>query len=688
MYRFSLTKTRRIFIAFFLLLAVPSTILSFQAYQQLKWQSLHQTRQIGVELVKQIDNRLVAAIRKEEARTDTDYTFFVLAGSPEARFVQRSELSKFPVDSDIPGLVGYFQIDSEGQFSSPVLPSAAVQSEVVPSLYGIDHEENKQRLALENQLKLILKENRLVTELNDSPEPEADGLNFDDNNDERNRVMMSQSEQQESSTTSDNSVSSTVPPQSKPVIVVTGSRVKREADEKNAFYQAIEKKRRQSSQKKKQSVASLSEEIAATRTSRKARLEKNYSPQQSLSNSISKNDTVTDRIRPEQIKLDLFESEIEPIKFSLLESGHFVIYRQVWRNDSKIVQGAIVSAAAFVENAIISSFRQSSLTKISSVQIFFGDELIATDQGEVSDYSLSSSRDLNGESLLELSLSEPFAQISLDFKITDLPTPAGATFVVIVAIGLLLGLVLGTTFLYNLVLKQSYLVQQQQDFVSSVSHELKTPLTSIRMYGEILKQGWVTEEKRREYYDYIYSESERLSRLIANVLQISGMSRNSLELDLEPVTISELSNLIRSKVDSQLIQSGFELVMEEGRNTTNQSINVDKDAFIQIVINLVDNAIKYAVNATIRKIEIKLLVVSQDQIILSVRDYGPGIAKKDRKRVFDLFYRSGEEMTREVKGTGIGLALVKELVDAMSAKIRVDNCHPGAEFRVEFNSSN
>lgn len=655
-----------IFIVFFFVLAIPSIILSYQAYKQLRWQSLHQFRQVAVELVRRIDTNLLTAIKKEEARSDTDYTFFVLAGNPEARFVQRSELSKFPVRSDLAGLIGYFQVDESGRFSSPILPSAHVQSEVSPALYGISSEENQQRLKLEQQLKDILAENKLASK--QLSEAKTESALFDSEVlDERESDNFGSTDQ----------------------LVVTGSRVQRlqeapnaestksKLQKTNALYSAIEKKRQQSAKKSKQSDYQLNEKM---NQNRRARTELNYSPQQSLAADRSTNK----RIETDEIKLKLFESEIEPFKFSRLESGHFVLYRQVWRNNKRIVQGAIVDAKTFIAGNIRQIFEQSSLADVTNLNVFFGEQFLQRlDGGEVSS-GLSSSQSLIGERLAEVSLSDPFGQFSFDFRVTNMPAAAGSQFVILVASCLILGLVLGTYFLYRLVLRQSFLVRQQQDFVSSVSHELKTPLTSIRMYGEILKQGWVSEEKKMEYYDYIYSESERLSRLIANVLQISGVSHNALELKQEEVSIKELADLIHSKVDSQIVQSGFELDLTIHDNALSHSVILDKDAFIQIIINLVDNAIKYADGGDKKRIELLFKLDSQHRAMVSVRDFGPGISKKHLKRVFDLFYRSGDEMTREVKGTGIGLALVKELVSAMSAQITATNSDPGVEFGITF----
>lgn len=697
MLRNSKLKTRLIFIAFFFILAIPSLVLSYQAYQQLRWQNLHQIRQVALEFTQRVDNALRQAIVLEEARSDTDYTFFVLAGSPEARFVQRSELSKFPVSSDLQGLIGYFQIDDAGNFSSPLLPSAYVQSEVVPSLYGISKQENQQRLQLEQQLKQILSENQLVTQAIQETEPTS----TDELAETSSKALKKKQPQKTESSLSDNQLvvslsmlaedddsQSNLEQQPKSqvesqAVGVESKRMQRQKASPKAsndgFYKAIEERRQQDNQKMVVTGSRIKKASEQPSQTRKVRTEKNYSPQQSLVDQQSN----TSLIEPKDIKLKLFESEIEPFKFSQLASGHFVIYRQVWRNNKRIVQGAIISAKEFIAQYFGNAFSQSSLIDSTQLNLLFGEQRLQSWYGQSSGYSNRTSSVLKGEALTQLNLSEPFSQFSLDFKVVNMPVAAGASFVIIVASCLILGLILGTYLLYRLALKQSFLVQQQQDFVSSVSHELKTPLTSIRMYGEILKQGWVSEDKKLEYYDYIYSESERLSRLIANVLQISGVNHNALELKLENVSVTELANLVRSKIDSQIEQSDFLLNMQVDKNLTQTNVVVDRDAFIQVMINLVDNAIKYAGGDAQKLLDIRFFKKSDNLLGISVRDYGPGISKRHIKRIFDLFYRSGEEMTREVKGTGIGLALVKELVKAMSLHISVKNRHPGADFRID-----
>jgi len=242
----------------------------------------------------------------------------------------------------------------------------------------------------------------------------------------------------------------------------------------------------------------------------------------------------------------------------------------------------------------------------------------------------------------------------------------------------------GFVSLYRMGLSQISLARQQQDFVSAISHELKSPLTSIRMYGEMLKEGWADEEKRQSYYEFIHDESERLSRLISNVLQLAKITRNEPQFDLKPTNVGELMSTTESKISNQIERAGFELRFKTINDADKVTIKIDQDCFAQIIINLVDNAIKFSRNAENKVIEISSRVSGDNRVLFSVRDYGPGIPKDQLKKIFQLFYRSESELTRETVGTGIGLAIVHQLTLAMDGDVDMLNAEPGAEFRVRF----
>jgi signal transduction histidine kinase len=245
----------------------------------------------------------------------------------------------------------------------------------------------------------------------------------------------------------------------------------------------------------------------------------------------------------------------------------------------------------------------------------------------------------------------------------------------------------GFMTLYRLGLSQINLARQQQDFVSAVSHELKTPLTSIRMYGEMLKEGWADDDKRQSYYEFIHDEAERLTRLISNVLQLARITRNEPQFDLQSVKVGDLMSQVESKIGSQVKRAGFALRIERDTRADSERIKVDQDCFTQIIINLVDNAIKFSKDAENKCIEIAGSLSSGNNVIFTIRDFGPGIPKDQMKKIFALFYRSESELTRETVGTGIGLAIVHQLMIAMNGKVDVINRDPGAEFRLSFGKS-
>jgi len=281
-------------------------------------------------------------------------------------------------------------------------------------------------------------------------------------------------------------------------------------------------------------------------------------------------------------------------------------------------------------------------------------------------------------------LTAPLNSLELIFSINHLPPGAGAGVLAWVTFVLAVVFVGGFVVLYRLGLSQINLARQQQDFVSAVSHELKTPLTSIRMYGEMLKEGWADEEKRQSYYEFIHDESERLSKLIANVLQLAKITRNDPQFDLKPMNVGELMSNTQSKISNQVERAGFELHVESDDVARQATIAMDDDCFAQIIINLVDNAIKFSRDAEKKVIEVSSRLAGDDYIEFSVRDFGPGIPRDQMKKIFQLFYRSESELTRETVGTGIGLAIVHQLALAMNGAVDLINAEPGAEFRIRF----
>ncbi len=248
---------------------------------------------------------------------------------------------------------------------------------------------------------------------------------------------------------------------------------------------------------------------------------------------------------------------------------------------------------------------------------------------------------------------------------------------------------------YNLGVKQLALGEQRLNFVSSVSHELKTPLTSIRMYSQMLKEGTVLSETyQKEYYEFIYGESERLTRLINNILQLSKLSNQQQTVKPEYTRLTILQDIIRSKTSSIIDKNNFKQnIITEVDDAQNMLVLVEQDAFSQVIINITDNAIKFFDPQRIQdparqQVDFIFRQHPKDKqfMQLEIRDYGEGITQAQESKIFELFYRGGNELTRSTQGTGIGLALVNELVLAQQGLIKVERRAPGLAILLSFHA--
>lgn len=376
----------------------------------------------------------------------------------------------------------------------------------------------------------------------------------------------------------------------------------------------------------------------------------------------------------------------QPVRmdFALLESGHYVLYRQViGATGGRVIQGVLLTAETFLDALAGASYANSSIALGTRLLVSVGDVAVKAYEGSLhprSSYdprSVSRADALSGTVIDSIALPQPLP-FRLVFIVDRLPAAQGGKIVNWTILSLLLAMVAVFWLLYFLGKRQIELMERQRDFVAAVSHELKTPLTSIRMYAEMLQAGWADESKKRGYYDYIFHESERLSRLVGNVLQMAKLEQTPEALKLEWVSLEGLRHELQQHIQTQLQGSGFTLRTKTS-DYPETAVEVDRDAIIQIFTNLVDNAVKFSAQADDKTIIFECSVLDNN-VQLRIRDFGPGIPAGQRKSIFGLFYRTESELTRTTKGTGIGLALVRELAEQMGASIECAEARPGALF--------
>jgi len=234
-----------------------------------------------------------------------------------------------------------------------------------------------------------------------------------------------------------------------------------------------------------------------------------------------------------------------------------------------------------------------------------------------------------------------------------------------------LAILLGGTVLLRQAYRERRDALQKTSFVSNVSHELKTPLTTIRMYAELLDEGKVAgEEKRRRYLQTIVRESQRLTRLVNNILDFSRLEQGRKDYHFESLDLGQLLSELLDRQSMRLDEAGLSL---ERILPPALIVSADRDAIEQIVLNLLDNAIKYAAAGKTLTIELQS---RGTQAVLQVRDRGPGIPAEQQRRVFDKFHRLDASLTARQQGTGLGLSIARQLALGIGGDLLCCD-HPG-----------
>ena len=355
------------------------------------------------------------------------------------------------------------------------------------------------------------------------------------------------------------------------------------------------------------------------------------------------------------------------------EGLHLLFWR---RRADGLIAGVEIERAALLQRLIDSlpvTGEQSSLVAVTDAKgtpIYqWGNYEVSDGQGELPE---------GEEALARLPLASPLETWSLHYYG---PSDAGVAlsssrFLVVLGLGgtalVLLGL---AAFFYREWSRNMREARQRVSFVTQVSHELKTPLTNIRLYAELLADELSgLDERAEEHAEVIVSESQRLSRLIANVLTFSRRAQPVLSqrsFDLEALVGHAIEHFAPA-----FAERGIEARLQGGAELP---VLADEDAVGQILANLLSNVEKYAAEGG--RVDV---MIDQDptQTRVRVRDYGPGIAKGQRRRIFEAFFRARSDLTEGVRGTGIGLTIARDLARQCGGDLEILDQTPGACFEL------
>jgi two-component system, OmpR family, phosphate regulon sensor histidine kinase PhoR len=561
-------KLRVLFTLLFVALAMPVSYLSVKLVY-----SLGQEKKFGdVSRANLISDILVGrtqeVIRREDRRSFAEYKFLMAVS-----LIGKEELSLSPLAislqaSDVPGMIGYFQMEQGQEIHSPLLPEGSLKELQVP--------ERKERIRIRGRVSQV------VT-------PYKDSLFLDRASSED---------------------------------VMT----------------------REEMSSKKQAWVNRIQRWSGRNLSRK--------------------------------KAQFHAVEIWPFQI-FLTNGELIFSRKVIYKNRSYAQGFVVNSSRFFANALNKIEMMGVIKDFSGLSIELQN---AQDSSLV--YRVGGMATSDQKALL---LANPLEGLHLYIRDSEEAMPDGMGLVLFLGTLALIVSGGGLYSLYRIVLVREEVTHKRQDFVSAVSHELKTPLTAVMMYCELLEEGMVSsEEKKMKYIRRIHSESARLFRMIRNVLQLSAIEKQNHSLNMITVPLIHVFSEVQESLIPILRETGFVLLwdLEDDEKT----VKVDRDALIQILLNLVENSIKFAKESRTKQVKIGVKDVFKGQTSIYVRDYGPGVPPGELEQIFEIFYRSEKEMTRKTNGTGVGLGLVKGLIDQMGLSVQARNVRPGLETIVTFPS--
>jgi signal transduction histidine kinase len=602
-------------VAILVMTLIPLCLLSYFLNRYMTMQAYQEVKSQAAAITDFTNDRLRELIRSEDLRPFTEYSLNSVEEIGISYFLSVSPLARVKPSTSVPGVKAYFQIESNGRFSTPLWPKRDYREE-----FDIDQPSARKKKLLE--IYDTLKSSEPLVNAESS---EKGGLSFY----RYQKKLYLENEDRLRD------------PGTKPL-----------PKKKSKSFQLLDLRSKRVSKKNSKKSKGLRQPKFSIEQVRK------------------------------QIRIKGLDAIVNPFEATVLDTGNIVFFRDVQVGKKKFLQGFLVEEKEFFSSILNPKYRKGLSEDLQDQIVVASGEKILPSFTEAEKYK--SQQIL----VLKTSLPAPLQGLQMFYSTGEIRLSASWVLFNGALLAIFLVLVVGSVWLFFIGKRQMELVQRQSNFVSAVSHELRTPLTAIRMHSEMLQSDWVgDEERKKKAYGFILNESERLSRLINNVLSMARIGRDQLELQLQHYSLKELESLLKSRLGPLAENSGFKLVIQNQVANPDLLINVDKDALLQIFLNLVDNAIKFAKESELKTVELKIVTVGE-RVVFSVRDYGPGIPPASRSRLFELFFRAENEMTRSTTGTGIGLALVQQLAIKMGAEVKLDPVDQGAQFSVSFPVAN
>ena len=617
-------RLRLSMIIFCVLLALPMAFVAWRTYGALDREARSQVRFFADRLLEEIESELADMVRREENRAVDEYRHTLVQDGGTVQ----SPLARTPVE---PFILGYFQNNPDGSFQSPLVKD--------PGAIPADISERVRQLQTVNT---IFNQRKLVAQLPETPPAKV-----------RKAPVLAAKEQ---SSFADRFLRTPERKKTKSVLGQETTRVE-EITAGQAMNLAQKEPERSAPMEEERVAVDMERDDAASYYADMPASPAAPSTQAPIGQTMAES-------MPGAAGAGRFQVEVAPLQTVAIDDGRVFIFRRIGIDGQIYRQGFVLRLQPFIDHLFAVHYDTQPIARYARLT------LNAAGLSALGDRTGSKAGTDAGDWVAGRSFPAPFGFLSAEMRAVSLPpSPARRTLTLALAI---LGIVMvaGLVTIYHSARTVLDLSERRSQFVSAVTHELKTPLTNIRMYIEMLEQGIAaTPEREQEYFGILSSESARLSGLINNVLELSRLEKQTRRFDLKEGDLTDVLADVQSVTAESLAREGYDLTVRSGRLPV---FAYDREVLVQVLINLMENSIKFG-----RHLPDKHIVIAaraeDGWVQLTVSDTGPGIPRRSLKQVFDDFYRVDNDLVRTTGGTGLGLALVKKFILAMGGRVTAEN---------------
>jgi len=644
-----LKRIKFFMILFFICLCIPLGYFILRTHQSLEQEERSELRYFADTLFYEIEKELADLVLKEEGRAIEEYTEF-------------SKLSVLPDQSFI---LGYFQNNPDGSFQTPMTTGLLTKS-------GAKNQkaENEEINSVVSQLEDA---NRLFnTRRADVSEP------YEVSPPEKVLPQKELAKKEEKSSLASRYLDFSrskkrkdyLGQEKKRVENITADQAIQLSKQEQSSFELLKTRENRIADKEKQPDQLTETVIASAAAPGKSVSEYDADAWYETAEEISapapvlSEEGIAGQSSGRDIQSSVFRVEVDPMQSVFVSDEKMVFFRRIVIDNRVYRQGFVLLIQPFLNHLTGTHFISQPMSKFANLNMTIkdnGKQRTIIDAGACAN---------NPKFSLEHNFPRPFSFLNAQLTCDMIPKSQGRQTLNIMMTIMAMVILMGLFAIYRSVYAIVGLSERRSQFVSSVTHELKTPLTNIRMYIEMLEQGIAASpEREQDYFKILGSESSRLSRLINNVLEYSKLEKKNRSMELSSGSFEDVISEVNSIMYEKLRQEGFVLNIE---NESGVAFMYDREVMIQVLINLIENSMKFGKKNAERNI--LLLLEPEDGFMkISISDTGPGIPKHALKKVFEDFFRVDNELTRTTGGTGIGLALVNKFVKAMGGKVAAKN---------------